>query len=164
MEAPEELDIMALDYLEEVPPSSDPVPTAPPPIWKAIDNWSYSKVSRLKTWFFKPLLKQIPSNSSSPTWDKKCVVLRIVLLISGPSKMMLEQDLWALMDGLIQGVFTSLEEQLCCPPSQPPASLSNESLLQFVESLSVINMTSANIIDSQPDKLLQVYWEFQALT
>ncbi|KIK53497.1 hypothetical protein GYMLUDRAFT_250317 [Collybiopsis luxurians FD-317 M1] len=160
MEAPEELDTMTLDYPEEVLPPFAPVLTAPSPVWRATDNWAYSKVSSLKTWFFEPLLKQVPSNGSSPTWDKMIqtaiehVILRIALLVSGPSKIMLEQDLWALADGLIQGAFSSLEEQLCHPSSQPPASFSSKSLLQFIKSLSVINMTSANIIDSQQDKLL----------
>ncbi|KIK55098.1 hypothetical protein GYMLUDRAFT_248899 [Collybiopsis luxurians FD-317 M1] len=163
MEGPEELNAMSLDYLEEVPPPPTPIPTVPAPIWKAIDNWSYSEVSSLKTWFFEPLVKQIPSDDSSSTWDKKHVILRITALVSGPGKMMLEQDLWALVDGMIQGVFNNLEAGLSQSSSQPPALFSNGSLIQFFESLSLINMTSMNIIDSQQDKLLQVYWEFQAL-
>ncbi|KIK51692.1 hypothetical protein GYMLUDRAFT_251829 [Collybiopsis luxurians FD-317 M1] len=163
MEAPEELDVMNLDYPEEAPPP-------PTPVWKAIDTQSYSEVSGLTMWFFKPLVKRVPSDGSSPTWDKmvktavKCVVMRMALLFAGPGKKMLEQDLWALVDGLIQGAFTGLEEQLQHTPSKPPPSFSSESLLQFVESLSIINMTSANIIDSQQDKLLWAYWEYQTLT
>ena len=70
MEAPEELNAMDLDYPEEVPPPPTPIPTAPAHIWKAVDTQSYSEVSSLKTWFFEPLVKQVPSDGSSLTWDK----------------------------------------------------------------------------------------------
>ncbi|KIK61076.1 hypothetical protein GYMLUDRAFT_243756 [Collybiopsis luxurians FD-317 M1] len=140
MEAPEELDAMTLDYPEEAPPP-------PTPIWKA----------------------RVPSDGSSPTRDKMVktaverVVTRMASLFASPGKKMLEQDLWALVDGLIQGAFADLEEQLQHTPSKPPPSFSSESLLQFVESLSIINMTSANIIDSQQDELLRAYREYQTL-
>ncbi|KIK51724.1 hypothetical protein GYMLUDRAFT_251857 [Collybiopsis luxurians FD-317 M1] len=160
MEVLEELDGMNLDYSEEVPPPPTPVSTAPAPIWKAVNTQFYSKVSSLKTWFFEPLVKQVPSDGSSPTQDKmiqtavECVVTRMASLFAGPRKKMLEQDLWALVDGLIQGAFTGLEEQLQHSPSKPPASFSSKSLFQFIKLLSVVNMTSANIIDSQQDELL----------
>ncbi|KIK55848.1 hypothetical protein GYMLUDRAFT_248262 [Collybiopsis luxurians FD-317 M1] len=124
MGAPEELDAMTLDYPEDV---------LPPPV----------PVSSLKTWFFKPLIKQDPSDNSSSTRDKmirtaiKCIVLRISSLVSGSRKMMLEQDLWALADGLLQGAFDSLKEQLQHLPSKPPASFSSESLLRFIKLLTV---------------------------
>ncbi|KIK51715.1 hypothetical protein GYMLUDRAFT_251847 [Collybiopsis luxurians FD-317 M1] len=159
MEALEELDAMNLDYPEEVLPPPVPVLTPPTPIWKAIDNQSYREVSGLKTWFFKPLIKRVPSDNSSSTWDKmiqtaiECVVLRISALVSGPGKMMLEQDLWALVDGILQGAFDNLREQLNHSSSQPPAPFSKASFIQFFESLSIINMSSANIIDSQQDEL-----------
>ncbi|KIK60031.1 hypothetical protein GYMLUDRAFT_244813 [Collybiopsis luxurians FD-317 M1] len=149
----EELDGMNLEYLEEAPPPSTPV-------WKAVDTQSYSVVSGLTTWFFEPLVKRVPSNGSSLTRDKmvktavECVVMRMASLFAGPGKKMLKQDLWSLVDGLIQGAFNGLEEQLQHSPSKPPASFSSKSLLQFVESLTVVNMTSANIVDSQQDKLL----------
>ncbi|KIK58881.1 hypothetical protein GYMLUDRAFT_245660 [Collybiopsis luxurians FD-317 M1] len=151
MEALEELDAMNLDYPKEVPPPPVPVPTPPAP------------VSSLKTCFFEPLVKRVPSNDSSPTWDEmiqtaiKCVVLRISAFVSGPRKMMLEQDLWVLADGILQGAFDNLKEQLNHSSSQPPALFSKASFLQFFESLSIINMSSMNIIDSQQDELLQVY-------
>ncbi|KIK53542.1 hypothetical protein GYMLUDRAFT_250355 [Collybiopsis luxurians FD-317 M1] len=155
MEAPEELNTMNLDYPEEVPPPPALILTPPAPVWKAIDNQSYCE--------------QIPSNGSSLAQDEliqtaiKHIVMQIAALVSGPGKIMLEQDLWALADGILQGAFNNLKEQLNHSSSQPPALFSNDSLIQF-ESLSLINMTSANIIDSQQDKLLQAYWEFQALT
>ncbi|KIK53515.1 hypothetical protein GYMLUDRAFT_250328 [Collybiopsis luxurians FD-317 M1] len=133
MEVLEELDGMNLDYPEEVPPPPTPVPTAPAPIWKAVNTQSYSEVSSLKTWFFEPLVKQVPSDGSSLTWDKmiqtaiKCVVTRIALLFAGPRKKMLKQDLWALVDGMIQGAFTGLKEQLQHSPYKPPASFSKQS-------------------------------------
>ncbi|KIK60637.1 hypothetical protein GYMLUDRAFT_244208 [Collybiopsis luxurians FD-317 M1] len=160
MEALEELDAMNLDYPEEVPPPPTPISTVPAPIWKAVDTQSYSKVSSLKMWFFKPLVKQVPSDGSSLTCDEmiqtaiKHVVMRIALLFAGSGKKMLEQDLWAMVDGLIQGAFTGLEEQLQHSPSKPPASFLSKSLLQFIKSLSVVNMTSVNIINSQQDELL----------
>ncbi|KIK52609.1 hypothetical protein GYMLUDRAFT_251099 [Collybiopsis luxurians FD-317 M1] len=164
MGAPEELDTMTLDYPEDVPPPPVPVPTPSAPVWKASDNQSYRKVSSLKMWFFEPLIKQVPSDGSSLTWDKKCVVTRMASLFAGPGKKILEQDLWALVDGMIQGAFTDLEEQLQHSPSEPPVPFLSESLLQFVESLMVVNMTSANIVDSQQDKLLRAYWEYQTLS
>ncbi|KIK56813.1 hypothetical protein GYMLUDRAFT_247593 [Collybiopsis luxurians FD-317 M1] len=127
MEAPEELDAMNLDYPEEVPPP--PVP-----------------VSGLKTWFFKPLIKQVPSDDSSPTWDKMIqtaierIVLRISALVSGPGKMMLEQDLWALADGIVQGAFDDLEEQLNHSSSQPPIPFSKASFLQFLKRIKAENL------------------------
>ncbi|KIK63387.1 hypothetical protein GYMLUDRAFT_241875 [Collybiopsis luxurians FD-317 M1] len=144
MGAPEELDAMTLDYPKEVPPPPVPVPTTPAPVWKAIDNRSYCEVSGLKTWFFKPLVKRDPSDNSSTTQDEK-------------------QDLWALADGMVQGVFNELEEQLNHPSSEPPALFSNSGLTQFVESLSMINLSSANIVDAQQDELLRAYQEYQAL-
>ncbi|KIK53641.1 hypothetical protein GYMLUDRAFT_250226 [Collybiopsis luxurians FD-317 M1] len=134
MGTPEELDAMTLDYPEDVPPPPVPVPT--------------------------PSTPQVPSDGSSPTWDEmiqtaiECVVTRMASLFAGPGKKMLEEDLWALVDGMIQGAFADLEEQLQHSPSEPPAPFSSESLLRFVKSLMVVNMTSANIIDSQQDKLL----------
>ncbi|KIK52508.1 hypothetical protein GYMLUDRAFT_251212 [Collybiopsis luxurians FD-317 M1] len=151
MEVPEELDAMNLDYLEEVPPPPTPV-------------------SSLTTWFFEPLVKQFPSDGSSPTQDKMVkaavehVITQMASLFAGPGKKMLEQDLWSLVDGLIQGAFAGLKEHLQHSPSKPPASFLSGSLLQFVDSLSIVNMTSTNIINSQQDKLLQAYWEYQALT
>ncbi|KIK51219.1 hypothetical protein GYMLUDRAFT_252253 [Collybiopsis luxurians FD-317 M1] len=142
MEAPEELDVMNLDYPKEVPPPPVPIPTPPAP------------VSGLKMWFFEPLLKQIPSNSSFPTWDKSA-------LVSGPGKMMLEQDLWALAGDILQGAFNDLKEQLNHSSSQTPTPFSKASLIQFFELLSIINMSSANIIDFQQDELLQAYREYQ---
>ncbi|KIK58424.1 hypothetical protein GYMLUDRAFT_246127 [Collybiopsis luxurians FD-317 M1] len=118
MGAPKELDTMTLDYPEDVPPPPVPVPTPPAPIWKAIDNRSYHEVSSMKTWFFKPFVKRDPSDDSFSTWDEmiqtaiECIVLRISSLVSSSRKMMLEQDLWALADGLLQGAFDDLEEQL----------------------------------------------------
>ncbi|KIK55096.1 hypothetical protein GYMLUDRAFT_248896 [Collybiopsis luxurians FD-317 M1] len=106
MEAPEELDAMNLDYPEEAPPP-------PTPVWKA----------------------QVPSNGSSPTRDKmvktavECVVTRMALLFASPRKKMLEQILWALVDGLMQGAFAGLKEQLQHSPSKPPPSFSSKSLL-----------------------------------
>ncbi|KIK60663.1 hypothetical protein GYMLUDRAFT_244237 [Collybiopsis luxurians FD-317 M1] len=151
MGTPEELDAMTLDYPEDVPPPPVPVLTPSAPIWKASDNRSYCEVSSLKMWFFEPLIKQVPSDGSSPTWDEmiqtavECVVMRMALLFAGPGKKMLKQDLWALVDGMIQGAFADLEEQLQHSPSEPPVPFSSESLLRFVESLTVVNMTSANI-------------------
>ncbi|KIK64882.1 hypothetical protein GYMLUDRAFT_240821 [Collybiopsis luxurians FD-317 M1] len=137
MGAPEELDTMTLDYPEEVPPPPVPVPTPPAPVWKAIDNWSYCEVSGLKTWFFEPLIKQDPSDNSSATWDE---------------------------NGLVQGAFNDLKEQMKHPSSDPPAPFSNSGLTQFIESLSMINLSSANIIDAQQDELLRAYQEYQALS
>ncbi|KIK71618.1 hypothetical protein GYMLUDRAFT_235926 [Collybiopsis luxurians FD-317 M1] len=57
----------------------------------------------------------------------------------------MEQDLWALADGLVQGVFNDLEEQMKHPSSKPPTPFSNSGLTQFIESLSMINLSSANI-------------------
>ncbi|KIK52519.1 hypothetical protein GYMLUDRAFT_251125 [Collybiopsis luxurians FD-317 M1] len=151
MGAPEELDAMTLDYPEEVPPPPVPVLTTPAPVWKAIDNWSYRKVSGLKTWFFEPLVKRDPSDNSSTTRDKMIrtaierIVMQIAELLSGPGKKILEQDLWALADGMVQGIFNELEEQLNHPSSKPPAPFLNSGLTQFVESLSMINLSSANI-------------------
>ncbi|KIK58887.1 hypothetical protein GYMLUDRAFT_245666 [Collybiopsis luxurians FD-317 M1] len=153
MGAPEELDAMTLDYPEDVPPPPVPVLTPSAPVWKASNNWSYRKVSSLKTWFFEPLIKQVPSNGSSLTRDEMIqtavehVVTRMASLFAGPRKKMLEQDLWALVDGMIQGAFADLEEQLQHSPSEPPAPFSSKSLLRFIESLTVMNMTSANILD-----------------
>ncbi|KIK58893.1 hypothetical protein GYMLUDRAFT_245672 [Collybiopsis luxurians FD-317 M1] len=158
MGALEELDAMTLDYPEEVPPPPVPVPTPPSPIWKAIDNRSYCEVSGLKTWFFKPLVKQDPSDDSSTTRDKmirtaiECVVMWIAELLSGPGKKILEQDLWALADGMNH------------PSSEPPALFSNSGLTQFIESLSMINLSSANIVDAQQDELLRAYREYHALS
>ncbi|KIK58499.1 hypothetical protein GYMLUDRAFT_245923 [Collybiopsis luxurians FD-317 M1] len=118
MGIPEELDAMTLDYPKDVPPPPVPVPTPSTPVWKASNNQSYCKVFGLKMWFFEPLIKQVPSNGSSPTRDKmiqtaiECVVMRMALLFAGPGKKMLEQDLWALVDGMIQGAFADLKEQL----------------------------------------------------
>ncbi|KIK58879.1 hypothetical protein GYMLUDRAFT_262259 [Collybiopsis luxurians FD-317 M1] len=101
MDTPEELDAMTLDYPKD-----------------ASNNWSYCEVSGLKTWFFEPLIKQVPSNGSSPTQDEMIqtavehVVTRMAVLFAGPGKKMLEQDLWALVDGMIQGAFADLKEQL----------------------------------------------------
>ncbi|KIK52772.1 hypothetical protein GYMLUDRAFT_250907 [Collybiopsis luxurians FD-317 M1] len=75
----------------------------------------------------------------------------------------MEQDLWALADGLVQGIFNDLEEQMKHPSSEPPAPFSNSGLTQFIESLSMINLSSANIIDAQQDELLRAYQEYQAL-
>ncbi|KIK53539.1 hypothetical protein GYMLUDRAFT_250352 [Collybiopsis luxurians FD-317 M1] len=149
MGAPEELDTMTLDYPEDVPPPPVPVPTPSAPVWKASNNQSYCEVSGLKTWFFEPLIKQVPSDGSSLTRDKMIqtaiehVVTRMALLFAG--------------------AFADLKEQLQHSPSEPPAPFSSESLLRFVESLTVVNMTSANIVDSQQDELLQAYREYQAL-
>ncbi|KIK53658.1 hypothetical protein GYMLUDRAFT_250246 [Collybiopsis luxurians FD-317 M1] len=170
MGAPEELDTMTLDYPEEVPPPPVPVPTPPAPVWKAIDNRSYCEVSGLKTWFFEPLIKRDPSDDSSTTWDKmirtaiECIITWIAELLSGPGKKILEQDLWALADGMVQGIFNELEEQLNHPSSEPPTPFLNSGLTQFIESLSMINLSSANIIDAQQDELLRAYREYQALS
>ncbi|KIK58855.1 hypothetical protein GYMLUDRAFT_245641 [Collybiopsis luxurians FD-317 M1] len=144
MGAPEELDAMTLDYPKEVPPPPVPVPTPPAPIWKAIDNWSYRKDKMIRTAIER-------------------VVTQIAELLSGPGKKILEQDLWALADGMVQGIFNELEEQLNHPSSEPPALFLNSGLTQFVESLSMINLSSANIVDAQQDELLRAYWEYQAL-
>ncbi|KIK53821.1 hypothetical protein GYMLUDRAFT_250010 [Collybiopsis luxurians FD-317 M1] len=152
MGAPEELDTMTLDYPEDVSPPPVPVLTPPAPVWKAIDNW------------------RDPSEGSFLTRDEMIraaidrVIKRISSLLSGSRKMMLEQDLWALADGLLQGAFDNLEEELQHSPSKPPVPFSSESLLRFVKSLTVVNMTSANIVNSQQDELLRVYREYQALT
>ncbi|KIK52263.1 hypothetical protein GYMLUDRAFT_251399 [Collybiopsis luxurians FD-317 M1] len=137
MGALEELDTMTLDYPEEVPPPPVPVLTPPAPVWKAIDNRSYREVSGLKTWFFKPLIKRDPSDNSSTTRDEMIrtaierVIMRIAELLSGPGKKILEQDLWALADGMVQGVFNELEEQLNHPSSEPPVLFLNSGLIQF---------------------------------
>ncbi|KIK51220.1 hypothetical protein GYMLUDRAFT_252255 [Collybiopsis luxurians FD-317 M1] len=125
MEAPDTMDSMDLDYPEEVPPASAPIPAVPAPaptkpavIWKVNDRQSYCEVSGVKTWFFKPLIKPVSSNGSIPSRDEmirtaiKCIVMQVAELLSGSSKTMIEQDLWALADGLVQGVFNDLEEQL----------------------------------------------------
>ncbi|KIK66493.1 hypothetical protein GYMLUDRAFT_239432 [Collybiopsis luxurians FD-317 M1] len=169
MGAPEELDAMTLDCPKEVPPPPVPVLTPPAPVWKAIDNRSYCKVSSLKTWFFEPLIKQDPSDPSSATRDKmiwtaiKCIIMQVAELLSSCGKVMLEQDLWALVDGLVQGIFNDLEEQMKNPSSDPAAPFSNSRLTQFVESLLMINLSSANIVDAQQDELLRAYREYQAL-
>ncbi|KIK66516.1 hypothetical protein GYMLUDRAFT_239454 [Collybiopsis luxurians FD-317 M1] len=134
MEAPDAMESMELDYPEEVSSTSALVPAAPAP---ALMN--------LKTWFFEPVVKPVPSDSTILSRDDK-------------------QDLWALADGLVQGIFTDLEEQMKHPSSEPPAPFSNSRLTQFVESLSMINLSSANIVDAQQDGLLQAYWEYQALS
>jgi hypothetical protein len=38
--------------------------------------------------------------------------MQIAELLSGPGKKILEQDLWALADGMVQGIFNELKEQL----------------------------------------------------
>ncbi|KIK58918.1 hypothetical protein GYMLUDRAFT_245691 [Collybiopsis luxurians FD-317 M1] len=145
MGTPEELDTMTLDYPKDVPPPPVPVPTPSAPIWKASDNRSYCEDKMIQT-------------------AVEHVVMRMASLFAGPGKKMLEQDLWALVDGMIQEAFADLEEQLQHSPSEPPVPFLSKSLLRFVESLTVVNMTSANIVNSQQDKLLQVYWEYQALS
>ncbi|KIK50053.1 hypothetical protein GYMLUDRAFT_253314 [Collybiopsis luxurians FD-317 M1] len=177
MGALEELDAMTLDYPKEVPPPPVPVLTPPAPVWKAVDtpdplvdNQSYCEVSGLKTWFFEPLIKRDPFDDSSTTRDKMIrtaierIVTQIAELLSGPGKKILEQDLWVLADGMVQGIFNELEEQLNHPSSKPPALFSNSRLTQFVESLSMINLSSANTVDAQQDELLRAYWEYQALS
>ncbi|KIK61523.1 hypothetical protein GYMLUDRAFT_243685 [Collybiopsis luxurians FD-317 M1] len=150
MEAPDAMDSMDLDYPEEVPSASAPIPAAPAPaptkpavIWKVNNRWSYHKVSSVKTWFFEPLVKPVPSDGSILSQDE------IILTNS-----VFKQDLWALADGLVQGIFNDLEEQLKHPSSKPPAPFSNCGLTQFVESLLMINLSSASIIDAQQDELL----------
>ncbi|KIK56712.1 hypothetical protein GYMLUDRAFT_247503 [Collybiopsis luxurians FD-317 M1] len=85
-------------------------------------------------------------------------------LLSSSSKTMMEQDLWTLADGLVQGIFNELKEQLKHPSSEPPALFLNCSLTQFIESLLMINLSSASIIDAQQDELFQAYWEYQSLS
>ncbi|KIK51698.1 hypothetical protein GYMLUDRAFT_251837 [Collybiopsis luxurians FD-317 M1] len=167
MEVPNAMDSMDLDYPEDVSLTPIPIPTVPAPVlmkpavvWQANDRQSYHEVSSLKIWFFEPLIKPVPSDGSNPSRDEmiqtaiECVVMRIAELLSGPGKKMLEQDLWALADGMVQGVFNELKEQLNHPSSEPPAPFSNSRLTQFVESLSMINLSSANIFDAQQDELL----------
>ncbi|KIK58923.1 hypothetical protein GYMLUDRAFT_245696 [Collybiopsis luxurians FD-317 M1] len=172
MGALEELDAMTLDYPEEVPPPPVPVLTPPSPIWKAIDNRSYREVSGLKTWFFKPLVKRDPSDDSSTTRDESefhyssihvAVLTNSCFSDMNCDRKILEQDLWELADGMVQGIFNELKEQLNHPSSKPPALFSNSGLTQFVESLSMINLSSANIVNAQQDELLRAYWEYQAL-
>ncbi|KIK57898.1 hypothetical protein GYMLUDRAFT_246552 [Collybiopsis luxurians FD-317 M1] len=177
MEAPDTMDSMDLDYPEEVPPTSAPIPAAPASapmkstvIWKVNNRWSYREVSGVKTWFFEPqVVKPVPSDSSIPSRDEMIqtaiehVVTWIAELLSGLGKKMIEQDLWALADGMIQGVFNELEEQLNHPSSEPPTPFSNYRLTQFVESLSMINLSSASIVDAQQDELLRVYREYHTL-
>ncbi|KIK50200.1 hypothetical protein GYMLUDRAFT_253187 [Collybiopsis luxurians FD-317 M1] len=169
MEAPDAMDSMELDYPEEVPSTSAPVPAAPAPaptkpavIWKVDDRRSYREVSGLKTWFFEPLIKPVPSDVIRTAIE--CVVTRVAELLSGCGKVVMEQDLWALADGLVQGVFNDLEEQMKHPSSDPPAPFSNSGITQFVESLSMINLSSANIVDAQQDELFRAYREYQALS
>jgi hypothetical protein len=76
MEAPDAMDSMELDYPEEVPSTSAPVPAAPAPaptkpavVWKVDDRRSYREVSGLKTWFFEPLVKPVPSDGTIPSQD-----------------------------------------------------------------------------------------------
>ncbi|KIK52773.1 hypothetical protein GYMLUDRAFT_250908, partial [Collybiopsis luxurians FD-317 M1] len=76
MEAPDAMESMELDYPEEVPSTSALVPAAPAPapmkpavIWKVNDRQSYREVSGLKTWFFEPLIKPVPSNGTIPSRD-----------------------------------------------------------------------------------------------
>ncbi|KIK58898.1 hypothetical protein GYMLUDRAFT_245677 [Collybiopsis luxurians FD-317 M1] len=158
MEAPDTMESMELDYPEEVPSTSALVPAAPAPapmkpavVWKVNNRRSYCEVSSLKTWFFEPLVKPVPSDSTIPSQDDmiraaiECIVMQVTELLSGCSKVMMEQDLWALADGLVQGIFNDLEEQMKHPSSDPPAPFSNSRLTQFVESLSMINLSSANI-------------------
>ncbi|KIK50673.1 hypothetical protein GYMLUDRAFT_252775 [Collybiopsis luxurians FD-317 M1] len=150
MEAPDAMESMELDYPEEVPSTSALVPAVPAPaltkpavIWKVNDRRSYREVSSLKTWFFEPLVKPVPSNSTIPSRDDmiRAAIERIIIC----GKVMMEQDLWALVDGLVQGVFNDLEEQMKHPSSDPPAPFLNSGLTQFIESLSMINLSSANI-------------------
>ncbi|KIK49923.1 hypothetical protein GYMLUDRAFT_253434 [Collybiopsis luxurians FD-317 M1] len=177
MEAPDAMESMELDYLEEVPSTSALVPAAPAPapmkpavIWKVNNRQSYCEVSGLKTWFFEPLVKPVPSDGTIPSRDDmirtaiECIVTRVAELLSSCGKVMMEQDLWALADGLVQGVFNDLEEQMKHPSSKPPTPFSNSGLTQFIESLSMINLSSANIIDAQQDELLRAYREYQALS
>ncbi|KIK52526.1 hypothetical protein GYMLUDRAFT_251132 [Collybiopsis luxurians FD-317 M1] len=168
MEAPDAMESMELDYLEEVPSTSALVPAAPAPapmkpavIRKVNDRRSYHEVSSLKTWFFEPLIKPVPSDGTIPSRDDMIRAAIEHIIICG--KVMMEQDLWALADGLVQGIFNDLEEQMKHPSSKPPAPFSNSGLTQFIESLSMINLSSANIIDAQQDELLQAYREYQAL-
>ncbi|KIK53633.1 hypothetical protein GYMLUDRAFT_250220 [Collybiopsis luxurians FD-317 M1] len=134
MGALEELDAMTLDYPEEVPPPPVPVPTPPSPVWKAVDNRSYHEVSGLKTWFFGPLVKRDPSDDSSTTRDE-------------------------MIRTAIERVVTQIAELL-----EPPTPFLNSGLTQFIESLSMINLSSANIIDAQQDELLRAYREYHALS
>ncbi|KIK52569.1 hypothetical protein GYMLUDRAFT_251064 [Collybiopsis luxurians FD-317 M1] len=167
MEAPDTMESMELDYPEEVPSTSALVPAAPAPaltkpavVWKVNNRQSYHEVSGLKTWFFEPLVKLVPSDSTIPSQDDmiraaiKRIVTRVAELLSGCGKVMMEQDLWALADGLVQGIFNDLEEQMKHPSSEAPAPFSNSRSTQFIESLSMINLSSANIIDAQQDELL----------
>ncbi|KIK60568.1 hypothetical protein GYMLUDRAFT_244141 [Collybiopsis luxurians FD-317 M1] len=162
MEAPDAMDSMDLDYPEEVPPASAPIPAAPAPapmkpavIWKVNDRQSYHEVSGLKTWFFEPLIKPVPSDGSILSRDEMIqtaiehIITWIAELLSGSGKTMIEQDLWALADGFVQGIFNDLKEQLKHPSSEPPAPFLNCRLTQFVESLSMINMSSAEHIKAE---------------
>ncbi|KIK71617.1 hypothetical protein GYMLUDRAFT_235925 [Collybiopsis luxurians FD-317 M1] len=74
MEAPDAVESMELDYPEEVPSTSALVPAAPAlasmkpaVIWKVNDRQSYREVSGLKTWFFEPLIKPVPSDGTIPS-------------------------------------------------------------------------------------------------
>ncbi|KIK54253.1 hypothetical protein GYMLUDRAFT_249710 [Collybiopsis luxurians FD-317 M1] len=167
MEVPNAMDSMDLDYLEDVPPASVPIPAVPAPvpmkpavIWQVNNRWSYREVSSLKIWFFEPLVKLVPSDGSILSRDEmiqtaiECIITWIAELLSGPSKKMIEQDLWALVDGMVQGVFNELKEQLNHPSSEPPTPFSNYRLTQFIESLSMINLSSTSIVDAQQDELL----------
>ncbi|KIK51819.1 hypothetical protein GYMLUDRAFT_251742 [Collybiopsis luxurians FD-317 M1] len=162
MEAPDAMDSMDLDYPEDVPPASAPIPAVPAPaltkpavIWKVNNRQSCHEVSGLKTWFFEPLVKLVPSDGSIPSQDEiiqtaiECIIIQVAKLLSGSSRTMIEQDLWALADGLVQGVFNDLKKQLNHPSSEPPAPFLNCRLTQFIESLSMINLSSSDSLETE---------------
>ncbi|KIK53541.1 hypothetical protein GYMLUDRAFT_250354 [Collybiopsis luxurians FD-317 M1] len=147
MEAPDTMDSMDLDYPEEVPPASAPIPAVPASTpMKSTAIW---KVNNRQSYLIRTAIE--------------CVIMQIAELLSGPGKKMIEQDLWALVDGMIQGIFNELKEQLNHPSSEPPTPFSNYGLTQFVESLSMINLSSASIVDAQQDELLRAYQEYHTL-
>ncbi|KIK60565.1 hypothetical protein GYMLUDRAFT_244138 [Collybiopsis luxurians FD-317 M1] len=152
MEAPDAMESMELDYPEEVPSTSALVPAVPAPapmkpavIWKVNNS-------------------TIPSQDDMIRAAIECIVTQVAELLFSCGKVMMEQDLWALADGVVQGIFNDLEEQMKHPSSEPPTPFSNSGLTQFIESLSMINLSSANIVDAQQDELLRAYQEYQALS
>ncbi|KIK56789.1 hypothetical protein GYMLUDRAFT_247571 [Collybiopsis luxurians FD-317 M1] len=128
MEVPNAMDSMDLDYPEDVslafvpiPAAPALVPTKPAVVWQVDNRQFYHEVSGLKIWFFEPLVKLVPSDMIQTVI--KCIIMQIGELLSAPSKKMIEQDFWALADGMVQGIFNELEEKLNHPSSEPVVGL-----------------------------------------